>query len=137
MQPTVTRNAKTLAAYLAFALIALLVIGLQAYHFSRLNYRDDEIRTVHAGMTMSIPQVVQWMSADIHPPFWRVTATSWVALFGAAEPITRFLSLLYSALALAVFYRLMRDLFDAPAALLATLLGTHALYLFYAGEFRP
>jgi hypothetical protein len=127
-----------LVAFVTFAVIALAVIALQTYHFDRRNYRDDEIRTVHAGMTMTVPEVVQWMSVDIHPPLWRVSATIWVGLFGPDEKITRFETALYALLALAFMYRLAADLLDRRAALLAVfLLGTHSLFLFYAHEFRP
>ncbi len=125
--------------YTACVLIMLLVVALQSYQFARrVNYRDDEIRTVHAGMTMTIPQVVQWMSVDIHPPLWRVSATVWVSFFGPDEHITRFLSTLYTLLGLAFFYRLARDLFDVPTALFAVfLLGLHALFFYYTHELRP
>ncbi len=125
--------------YTLCVLIMLLVIGLQSYQFGRrVDYRDDEVRTVHAGMTMSIPQVVQWMSVDIHPPLWRVSATVWVSIFGPDEHITRFSSVLYALLALALCFRLARDLFDDRVALLAVfLLGLHALFFFYSRELRP
>src|SRR5688572_12487984 len=92
-------------AWAIFALIALGILALQVMHFSGRNYRDDEIRTVHAGMTMSVPEVVQWMSFDIHPPLWRVSGTEWVSAFGPAETISRFESALYSLLSLAFLYR--------------------------------
>lgn len=118
--------------------VILAVVALQAYRFSSINFRDDEIRTVHAALTMSPVQVVQWMSVDIHPPLWRVLATSWVRLFGVAESIARFSSTLTLALALAVFYRLMRDLFTGRVAVVAVLLlGMHALVLYYGHELRP
>jgi hypothetical protein len=127
------------ATTLLFVLLALMVVSLQTWHFTdRRNYRDDEIRTVHAGLTMSPSEVVQWMSIDIHPPFWRVMATIWVSLFGPDEAITRFHSSLTVLLLLALMYRLMADHFGRTTALVATfLLGTHALLLFYTHELRP
>jgi uncharacterized membrane protein len=121
-----------------FALLVVVLVALQSWHFSGANYRDDEIRTTHAGMTMTIPEVITWMSVDIHPPLWRVSATTWVGLFGPDEPITRWLSSLYTALALAFLFRLALDLFDGQTALLAVfVLGTHALFMFYSHELRP
>ncbi len=129
---------RTLIVYLGLALVILGVVALQSYHFSRLNYRDDEIRTVHAGMTLSVPEVIRWMSVDIHPPFWRILATTWVGAFGPDEAVTRFLSTLLTAVSLALLFRIVRDLFDAQVALIAVfLLGTHALFLFYSHELRP
>lgn len=122
-------------------IVALLILGaltLQIWQFRGRNYRDDEIRTVHAGMTMTPSEVVQWMSTDIHPPFWRVLASIWVGMFGPNEAITRFQSTLFAALALALLYRHTRDLFDAPTAIVAVfLLATHAVFVFYAHELRP
>lgn len=127
------------AAMLAFVVLALGVVALQNYHFAdRRNYRDDEIRTVHAGLTMTPSEVVQWMSIDIHPPLWRVSAAVWVSLFGPDEGVTRFQSSLYVLVGLAFFYRLLADLFGRRTALLTTfLLGTHALFVFYTHELRP
>jgi uncharacterized membrane protein len=126
------------AARIAFALIALGIMALQGLHFAGRNYRDDEIRTVHAGMTMSVPEVVQWMSFDIHPPLWRVSGTIWLSAFGPAETISRFESTLYALLCLAFLYRLSTDTFGRRVALLAVFaLGTHSLFLFYTHEFRP
>lgn len=126
---------------LSLVIVALLIVGalaLQAFQFSGRNYRDDEIRTVHAGLTMSPSEVVQWMSVDIHPPFWRVLGALWVGAFGPAEVIVRFQSTLFAALALALMVRHTEDLFDRQTALLAAfLLATHAVFIFYAHEFRP
>lgn len=128
----------TLAVSLAFALLVIAIAALHSHHFSGANYRDDEIRTVHAGMMMSPVEVMRWMSADIHPPLWRVAATSWVALFGPDEPVTRFSSTLFAVLALALIYRLGADVFDAQTGLIAALiLGCHTLFMFYGHELRP
>jgi hypothetical protein len=127
-----------LALLVVPAVIILLVVGYQASRFSAINFRDDEIRTVHAGLTLTPAEVVQWMSVDIHPPFWRVLATGWVRLFGVDEAVARFSSVLTLALALAVFTRAMRDLFDGWVTVLAlVVLGTHALVLYYGHELRP
>lgn len=125
-------------AYPLCALLMVVALALQIYQFDGRNYRDDEIRTVHAGLTLSPSEVVQWMSADIHPPFWRVLAASWVSIFGPAESIVRFQTTLYAALALALLFRHAADLFDRRTALIAVfLLSTHAVFIFYAHEFRP
>jgi len=73
----------------AFALLALALVALASWHFADANYRDDEIRTTHAGMTMTVSEVLVWMSVDIHPPLWRVTATEWVRAFGPDEHVAR------------------------------------------------
>ena len=139
--PDAEQSVGALVLRLATVLFALLVVGalaLQIYQFDGRNYRDDEIRTVHAGLTLSPSEVVQWMSVDIHPPFWRVLGALWVSAFGPTESIVRFQSTLFAALALALLYRHAADLFDRRVALLAVfLLGTHAVFIFYAHEFRP
>ena len=139
--PRLEQDVSALVPRLATVLFALLVVGalaLQIFQFEGRNYRDDEIRTVHAGLTLSPAEVVQWMSVDIHPPFWRVLGALWVGTFGPLEPIVRFQSTLFAALALALLYRHAADLFDRQTALLAVfLLATHAVFIFYAHEFRP
>lgn len=136
--PTSTPRLARLALVLVPVLVILAVVWLQAVNFQSINLRDDEIRTVHAGMTMSPTEVIQWMSVDIHPPFWRVLATTWVRLFGVDAGVVRFSSVLTLALALAFFTRIMRDLFDGRVVVLAlVVLGTHTLVLYYGHELRP
>lgn len=127
-----------LVVMMAPVLIILFVIGWQVTNFRDLSFRDDEIRTVHAATLMSPVEVVRWMSVDIHPPLWRVFATTWVQLFGVNEPVVRFSSALTLALALAAFYRVMRDSFDGRTAVMALIvLGAHGLVLYYGHELRP
>ncbi len=139
LSPARERDASwRLALVVAPVLIILAVAALQSFRFGPINFRDDEIRTVHAGLTMSPVEVIQWMSVDIHPPLWRVLAASWVRLVGPFEGVARFSSTLTLALAMAVFYRTLRDLFLGRVALLAlALLGSHALVLYYGHELRP
>lgn len=135
----VVRSASVrLALTVAPVLILLAIVAFQISHFRGVSFRDDEIRTVHAGLTLSVTEVVQWMSVDIHPPLWRIFATSWVRLFGVDEAVARFSSVLTLALALALFYRALRDSFDGRVALAGLLVfGTHALILYYGHELRP
>lgn len=129
---------RTLFTYLAAALMIAALVALHTYHFRDRNYRQDEIITAHASTFRSPAEVVQWMATDIHPPLWRVTATTWAAQFGQDEPITRFLSTLFTAVTLALVFRLGADLFNRRVGLLAVfVLGTLAYFQFYSHEYRP
>jgi uncharacterized membrane protein len=138
MPASVTTGLNHFLLTLVPVLVILVVIGWQVFNFRDISFRDDEIRTVHAATIMSPVEVVRWMSVDIHPPLWRVFATTWVQLFGVTEPVVRFSSVLTLMLALAAFYRVMRDWFDGRTAIIAlVLLGMHGLVLYYGHELRP
>lgn len=130
------------AAYLLFALLAVLIVGLHTDHFIGRPYRQDEAWIVHGALEkFGAGEIVQWVSTNIHPPLWVMTANAWVDVFGQNEAVTRTLSGLLTLLALAFVFRLGADLagsVSSPVAPLAVfLLGTSTFFQFYAHEFRP
>lgn len=123
----------------AAALLMVAIVAVHTYHFSGRNYREDEINTLHAARVLSIPGVVQWMASEgFHPALWRVTAVAWADAFGDNEAVTRYLSTLFTILALALLFRLGADLFDRQVGLIAMLVaGALPFFQFYAHELRP
>lgn len=127
-----------LVNFMLFALLVLVIAASQIHHFDRLNFRQDELISAYAGVSISLRDTVIWMSRDVHPPLWHVLGAGWVMLFGMDEGIDRFLSVLTTALTLAVLYRFCADLFGQRVGVIAVaLLGTLALFHFYSHEFRP
>jgi hypothetical protein len=124
--------------YVAFALLAFALLALQTAHYDEFDYQLDEVITIHHALTDTPHEVVLWMATNIHPPLWRVTATSWVTGFGIDQHVTRFLSVLFSAVTLALVFRLGTDLFGWRVGLVAVfLIGTLSYYQYYSREFRP
>lgn len=128
---------------LLYTTIALLLLGLVAIHsahFSGRDYRQDEAWVVHHAMVLTEEY---GLAGHLLGVFSRVTPEnfvldSWVNFFGHVEPITRYLSTLYTVLGLAMLFRLAADLFDRWTGLLAVLLmGSLSFFEFFAHEARP
>jgi len=138
----VSRRSAGLAAALATLLAAVLILGavaLAAARFHERNYRADEVNTVHAGVVLNAAETAQWIAQQAsHPAGWRILGVYWVKLVGVTEGATRWLSVLFTMLTLALVYRLGADLFDRRTGLAALfLLGTAPFFIFYMHEFRP
>ncbi len=128
----------TAASTLAIALLVLLNTVLHTQVFSRRNYREDEINTVHAALIKTPPEIVRWMAGDVHPPGWRLFADFWVDTFGKAEAITRWSSQLLNLLTYALVFQLGKQLIDRRAALYAVaFMGVYGFAANGMYEFRP
>lgn len=123
-----------------FALVILSVLTLYVWHFHGRTYRQDEAWVVHHAMLLIereglLPHLLS-VFTRIQPE--NFVLDTWVAFFGHAEPVTRYLSLLYIALTFATLGRLARDLYGGATALLAVMvLASLNLFAFYALETRP
>lgn len=122
------------------ALLILFVLSVQAHHFHDRAYRQDEAWVVHyaveniqrVGFFNHIMQIFRFLPPE------NVLQDVWVYLFGHVEPIVRFFSTLTTFITLAVFYRLVSDLFDKQTGRIAViLLGTLSMFVFYTHEARP
>jgi hypothetical protein len=137
-----TRTARVrtfdLLPLLAFALLTTAVLALYMRHFDGRPYRQDEAWLVHGALLRDLPQMVQWVAVNIHPPLWTLLADVWVGLVGQSESLVRGLSWLFTALTLAFTYRLAADLFTRQVGLLAVFVtGVSSFFAFYTSEFRP
>lgn len=126
-------------ACLLAALLMLAAVSIHTLRFADRNYREDEVNTIHAANTKSIPAIVRWTTeSGVHPAAWLILAPAWEKAFGQHEPVTRYLATLMTLLALALIYRLGADLFDRQVGLIALLLtAAIPFFQFHAHEFRP
>lgn len=132
------RSDRRLLIYTAAALLVLALVALHTHHFRGRNYRQDEAWLVHMALENTLVENVRAGAIADHPVSWYILSDVWVTLAGDRESMTRFLSTLITALALALLFRLASDLFDTRTALLAVfLLGTSAFFQFHVHEFRP
>jgi len=116
----------------------ILTTTIQFTTYSDHNYRQDEINTIHAAHIMSPSEITAWMATNIHPPAWRLLADTWVDMFGNAEPVTRWSSVLANLLTFALLFRLGADLLDWRLGLLAVfLLGVYPTVVTFLNELRP
>ncbi len=121
------------------ASVMLGIIALHMAHFHDRNFRQDEVFTVHGANVLTLSETAQWMAINgVHPAGWRVTAAAWVKLVGGSEPAARHFATLCTLIALALVYRLARDLFDHRVGLYAVfILGTINFAQFHMHELRP
>ena len=121
------------------ALLILFVLALGVYHFHDRPFRQDEAWRVHFALTLSMPETLYLFSTNLyHLPVWQLLVDGWITLFGHAEPVTRYMSLLTTALTCALLYRMLHDLFDAFTGLAGVFLfGTSAIVMFLGFELRP
>lgn len=124
--------------WLAFCALALGLLFLQIYQFRHRDLRLDEILIAHTGFALSPAQITLWGAGDIHPPVWTLLGAAWASLVGLDAGLLRFQSTLYTALTLALLYRLGASLFRPGVGLAAVLIaGTWPVFFFYSHEFRP
>lgn len=129
----------TTSVLLCFALLVVAVVSLHSYHFAGRAYRQDEAWVVQAaivhaeqGGTLNtlLRNITQFATED-----WLTDI--WIPLVGQAEPVTRFLSTLCTAITLALVFRLGKDLFRAQVGLYAAfILGTLPFFQFFSHELR-
>lgn len=121
------------------AVLLLLIIGLQVWHFSGQNYRQDEAWVVHGVMERTWPQMTDWViSLNTDPPGWNFALKIWVGLVGHLEAATRHSSALFTVLGLSFLYRLVADGARRDLALYSVFaLGTLSFFQFFAHEVRP
>ena len=123
-------------------LLVLIILGsvlLHSYRFRQVEYRQDEINTVHAASILDAAGIVEWLGYEgTHPPGWRIFAADWVKTFGYEREIARFQSTLFTILALAFIFRLGKDLFNTQIGLLAVLfVGLLPYAQWHFHELRP
>lgn len=122
-----------------FSIVVLGSIYLHSYRFHAVEYRQDEINTVHAASVLDTAGIVDWLYYEgTHPPGWRLFATEWIDTFGYQREIARFQSTLITALTLALTYRLGKDLYKPHIGLFASLfVGLLPYAQWHLHELRP
>ncbi len=143
MNQSQTRNVlfrNPLFIYIAVALLILAIVAVHTHHFAGHNYRQDEAWAIHRAILRVEERglVSHTLDTLINYTTENFVLDVWVTLFGHTEPITRFLSTLYTALGLAFLYRLSADLFDRKVGALSVfILGSLSFFQFFGHETRP
>ena len=116
--------------------ICLLAFGLRAYHLGTQSLWYDEGLSVHLAGLPPI-ETIQTSAATDHPPLHALMLGAWMQLAGRSEFAVRFLSLWWGVLAVALTWRLGRELLtNSIGAVGALLLATSAFAAWYAQETR-
>jgi hypothetical protein len=148
---------------LALAAILLLALGLRLHKITLQGLWYDELASVMAatgrdGQQFTLPRgqllrdapiltdlktrrpigaVVGSLARDVHPPLYFLTLRIWMEAVGSSDFSIRLLSVLFSLLAIAGFYDVVRFMHGSKAALAACLIMAVAMpQIRYAQEAR-
>lgn len=124
--------------YALLILVAILLVGfaLRVANLGDKNVWWDEAWTINAARE-PLAELTQRMASDVHPPLYFWALHGWVALVGTLEFGTRFLSLVWDLVTVAVIYSLTRKVATRGAALLASLLtATSRFHVWWSQEAR-
>jgi mannosyltransferase len=114
--------------------ICLLAFGLRVFHLGAQSLWYDEGLSVYLA---SLPPLntIQTSAITDHPPLHALLLGAWMRVAGRSEFAVRFVSLWWSVLAMALTWRLGRELLtDAIGAIGAGLMSASALAVWYAQE---
>lgn len=117
-------------------LIMLLAFELRTL---RLNFQPlwwDEGYSVYFA-SMSLPEMVEATSLDIHPPLYYALLHGWIGLVGTSPVALRLLSVLIGTVTVPLFYSFSRFLTGEKTALVsALLLAISPFHIYYSQEIR-
>lgn len=125
-----TRNRSDFIRWGVIILVLWAALALRLY---RLNYQDiwwDEARNIDVA-TRPLAQVAVAPELDIHPPLYFYTLHAWTDITGKSSFATRFLSVWFGILTLALTWQLGRKLTPGPghqAGLLTLIIAAFAPY---------
>jgi 4-amino-4-deoxy-L-arabinose transferase-like glycosyltransferase len=130
---------RTLDRNLVFWLLLLVLLFGFAARIARLGDKNiwwDEGWTI--GTTrLNFTDLTYRIAADVHPPLYFWNLYGWVALTGESEFATRFLSLIWGVLTIAIVYPLTQTFTSRQVALLATLLtAASRFHVWWSQEVR-
>src|SRR5258708_6404019 len=107
---------------LLIALIIGLAFTIRVWNLTKESFWADEGWTMILAKGPTLSEVVQTMAGDQHPPLYFVLMHYWIDLTGNSEFTTRFLSLMWSVLGVALIYRLGADSFNPATGAAAALM---------------
>lgn len=117
-------------------LAILLAFGIATSQLEQDSMWDDEAWSMWA-ISGPLPETLQRVAADVHPPLYFVLLDQWAALLGEARYVVRLLSTLFGVLGLALTFAIGKELFDAwVGGMAALLLGTSGFFIHYTSEVR-
>jgi len=119
-----------------FALL-FLALALRLYRLDYSSLRGDEAFDVLFAAQPVSEIIYQDTINQIYPPFYHTTLHFWMLVAGRSEFAYRFIAVAFGVWLVALTYRFGRDLFGAPAGLLAAFLSAlHPFYLWHSQDGR-
>ncbi len=114
----------------------LLAFALRVYRLPYQSLWYDEALSVHYAL-QPVGEMLASVSGSDHPPLHSLTLHFWMTIAGQSEFAVRYLSLWWGVLGVALLYRLGKQLFDKPTAVLAAaLLTVSPFHVWYSQEAR-
>lgn len=101
--------------------ILLMAAAVRIHKLGARSLWEDEGWTLVLSKGPTIPDIVQRMAFDQHPPLYFVAIHLWRATTGNSEFALRMLSVLTGIVAVAAIYQLGKSMFGAKAGILAAL----------------
>ncbi|MAU11477.1 MAG: hypothetical protein CL607_16765 [Anaerolineaceae bacterium] len=118
---------------IGFLLIVTLAFFLRFYNLGAQSYWQDEIIMVNI-TTSGFSEIVDQTTQNARPPLYVVASSIWASIFGTSEVATRSLPMIFSVLATAVFFILVRDWYDEKTAIIATLFMALSTFQIHHGQ---
>jgi mannosyltransferase len=116
--------------------ITLLGLFLSIYSLGSESLWRDEIHSVGVA-SLTLPEIIEKLSLDFHPPLYFFLLHYWRMLFGVSEFSARFLSVIFSSLTVIGMYRVGVLLFSRKVGFFgALLLALSEFHIQYAQEAR-
>lgn len=116
-------------------LLFLIFFSLRLHDLGKRDYWHDEVMTIKYSMPDYVKSLVP--STDKHPPFYYLLMKAWGAISGYSEASFRFVSVVFSFLAIIYLWRLGIILIGRKGALCACLfMGLSPFQIWYAQEAR-
>src|SRR5258708_9698451 len=100
---------------LLIAGIIWLAFLIRVWNLTKESFWADEGWTMMLSKGPTLSDVVQTMADDQHPPLYFVLMHYWIGLAGNSEFTTRFLSLAWSVIGVALVYRIRAEVFSHGA----------------------
>lgn len=120
-----------------FLVMVIFVYGINLYQSQKFDLWRDEAFSVNVARS-SIDEIIFVSASDTAPPLHLLILHFWLKIFSNTELVARFLSTLFSLLAIVVFYKLLAVVFDSrlQRSIAFCLFAFHPLMLYYAIEVR-
>lgn len=121
MPPTPTKMSRTSTSLWLLVLIMMLATAVRLYDLEVRSLWEDEGWTLVLSQGPTIPDIVQRMAFDQHPPIYFVAIHLWRDVAGSTEFALRMLSVLTGLVGVAGIYQLGQVMFGRTAGILAAL----------------
>src|SRR5579864_7076235 len=123
--------------WIALTVILLVAVLMRLWSINKESFWADEGWTMVLSHGPTLPDVIQTMVNDQHPPLYFALFHYWTLLAGNSEIVSRLFSAFWSLIGVALVYRLGTDWFSRQAGALGALFMAFAnLDLMMAQETR-